>query len=98
MLGDLRRAAAVAERARSAAAAAGDHLALSIALTSLAGAAEFSGHLAEALEIIDHAVRLADQSPAPKVLTPQVHQPRAHLLLELDQLEEARVALESPGG
>ncbi len=95
MLGDLDRAAAVAEQARSAAAAAGDHLALSIALTSLAGAAEFSGQLAEALEIIDDAVRLADQCPAREGHRFQVHLPRAHILLELDRLEEARAALES---
>jgi DNA-binding CsgD family transcriptional regulator len=94
MLGELGRAVTVAEQARSAAAAAGDHLALSIALTSLAGAAEFSGHLPEALEIIDDAVRLADQSPAREGHRFQLQLPRAHILLELDRLDEARAALE----
>ncbi len=95
MLGDLGRAAAVAEQARLAAAAVGDHLTQSIALTSLAGAAEFSGHLAEGLTIINDAVQLADRSPGREGHRFQVHLPRAHILLELDQLDEARAALES---
>ena len=62
-LGDLDGAWAVAQQARSAAASAGDHLSDSIAAASLALVAEFRGHLKDALQIIEEAVRLADLSP-----------------------------------
>src|SRR5215472_14192597 len=48
-LGDLDGASAVAEKARSAAASASDHLSASIAMASLAVVSEFRGHLRDAL-------------------------------------------------
>ena len=62
-LGDLDGASAAAGEARSAAVSAGDHLSVSIAMNSLAPVSESRGHLRDALQIIDEAVRLADQSP-----------------------------------
>ncbi len=62
-LGDLDGAAASAEQARSAAASAGDHLTVSVAMTTLARISESRGHLRDALQITDEAVHLADESP-----------------------------------
>jgi hypothetical protein len=61
-LGDLGGAAASAEQARSTAAAAEDHLTICIAMASLALVSNFRGQVMDALQIIDDAIRLADQS------------------------------------
>jgi len=94
-LGDLDGAAASAERARSAAAAAGDHLSTSIAVASLGLVSEWRGHLRVALEIIDDALRLADHSVASQGHSYPVCLARGHILIELDRPEEARAALET---
>ena len=94
-LGDLAGAAATAERARSAAAGCGDHLTTSIAMTTLALIPESRGHLRGALQIIDDAVSLADQSPGRQGHRYPVHVARGRLLIELDRLDDARTSLET---
>jgi len=64
VLADLDGAAAAAAQARPVAVAARDHLATSVAVVSLAQVSELRGDLGDALQIIDDAVRLADDSPA----------------------------------
>ena len=49
---------------------------------------------AGALEIIDDAVRLADQSPGRRGHRYPVHVTRGRILIELDRLEKARAALD----
>ena len=92
-LGDLAGAATAAEHARST--AAGDPLALSMAMLALADAAEWGGRLHDALEIIDDAVHLADQSPARLGHRYPLRAARGHILVELDRFAEARQALEA---
>ncbi len=82
-LEDLSGAAAVAERARSAAATAGDHLTTSVSMTTLGVVSQSRGQLRDALRIIDDAVRLADQSPGRQGHRYPVHAARGHLLIEL---------------
>ena len=94
-LGDLDGSAATAEQARSAAAAAGDHLTTAIAMASLAGVSELRGRLRDALQTIDDAVRLADQSPGRQGHRYPVHGARSFILVELDRFEEARSALDT---
>ena len=92
-LGDLTGAAAAAEHARSA--AGGDPLATSMAMLALADTAEWSGHLHAALEIIDDAVRLADESPARLGHRYPLQAARGHILMELDRFDDARQTLEA---
>ncbi len=94
-LGDLDGSAATAEKARSAAAVAGDHLITAIAMASLAAVSELRGRLQDALQIIDDAVRLADQSPGRQGHRYPLHAGRGFILVELDRLEEARSALDT---
>jgi DNA-binding CsgD family transcriptional regulator len=94
-LQDLDGAAAVAAEARSAAVSARDHLATSIAMASLAMVSELRGHLREALQIADDAVRLADESPGRLGHRFPVHIPRGFILVELDRLDEARTTIET---
>ena len=95
-LGDLPGAAAAAEHARSA--ASGDPLATSMAMLALADTAEWSGHLCAALEIIDEAVRLADESPARLGHRYPLQAARGHILMELDRFADARQTLDAAGG
>ena len=92
-LGDLDGAAASAEQARSAAAAAGDHLTVSVAMTTLARVSESRGHLRDALQITDKAVHLADESPGRLGHRYPIRATRGHILIELGRPEEARSAL-----
>jgi DNA-binding CsgD family transcriptional regulator len=92
-LGDLDGASAVAVKARSAAESVGDHLSASIAMASLAVASEMHGHLQDGLQILDEAVRLADESPGRAGHHHPLHAIRAWLLVEYDRLEEARASL-----
>jgi DNA-binding CsgD family transcriptional regulator/tetratricopeptide (TPR) repeat protein len=92
-LGDLDGAAALARRARSAAAAAGDELATSIALGSASEIAEFQGHLGEACRLIDEALRCADQAPGRQAHRYPLYADRGFILTELDRLDEATAAL-----
>jgi DNA-binding CsgD family transcriptional regulator len=94
-LGDLRGASAVAERARSAAASATDHLSASIAMASLAVVSEFHGHLRDALRILDEAVRLADDSPGRVGHRYPLHAIRGWLLIECDRLREGRASIDA---
>jgi len=92
-LGDLDGAAASAEQARSAAASAGDHLTVSVAMTTLARVSESRGHLRDALQITDEAMRLADESPGRLGHRYPIRATRGHILIELGRPEEARSAL-----
>ena len=92
-LGDLDGAAALAEQARSAAASAGDHQTTSIAMSTAARISESRGHLREALEIAEEAVRLADASPGRLGHRFPVCVTRGRILIELDRHQEARSAL-----
>ena len=92
-LGDLDGAAASAEQARSAAAAAADHLTVSVAMTTLARVSESRGHLRDALQITDEAMHLADESPGRLGHRYPIRATRGHILIELDRPEEARSAL-----
>ncbi len=94
-LGDLDGSAAVAEQARSVAAAAGDHITTSIAGNSSALVSLLRGQFGKALEIIDDAVRLADQSPGRQGYRFPLHVFRGAILVELDELEEARSAFDA---
>src|SRR6202020_1502597 len=86
-------AAASAEQARSAAGSAGDHLTVSLAMTTLARVSESRGRLRDALQITDEAVHLADESPGRLGHRYPIRVTRGHILLELDRPEEARSAL-----
>ena len=92
-LGDLDGAAASAEQARSAAASAGDHLTVSLAMTTLARVSESRGHLRDALQITDEAMHLADESPGRLGHRYPIRATRGHILIELGRPEEARSAL-----
>lgn len=92
-LGDLDGAAATAERVRSEAAAGGHHVATSIALTGLAQVAEHRAQLDRSRQLIDEAVRRADDSPGHEGHGFPVHMHRGHILVGLDQLAAARATL-----
>jgi tetratricopeptide (TPR) repeat protein len=92
-LGDLDGAVASAEEARSAAASAGDPMSTSIAMTTLARAWESRGHLRDALQIMDDAARLADESRGRLGHRNPIGVTRGHILIELDRPEDARSAL-----
>jgi len=70
-------------------------LATSVAMATLAQVREQRGHLQDALEIIDNAVHLADQSPGRAGHRYPLHLPRAFTLIGLDRLDEARSAIET---
>ena len=92
-LGDLDGAAALAEQARSAVASVGDHQTTSIVMSTEARISESRGHLQEALEIAEEAVRRADQSPGRLGHRFPVCVTRGRILIELDRPQEARSAL-----
>ena len=92
-LGDLDGAAALAGQARPAAASAGDHQTTSIVMSTAARIAESRGHLSEALEIAEEAVRLADASPGRLGYRFPVCVTRGRILIELGRHPEARSAL-----
>jgi DNA-binding CsgD family transcriptional regulator len=92
LLADLDGAAAAAEAARPTALAARDHVATSIAMASLAMVSHYRGHLRDALQIADDAVRLAGQSPG---RVGPIHIPRGFILMALDRLDEARTTIET---
>jgi len=94
-LGDLDGAAATAGQAAAAAVAAGDHMTSGIASSMSALVALLRGQLAEALEIIESALRTADRSPGRAGHRYPVHVPRGFILIELDRLAEAADTLET---
>ena len=81
--------------ARPVAAAARDPLATSVAMVSLTHVSELRGHLREALQIIDDAVRLADDSPGRLGHRFPVHDFRGYILITLGRLDEARFTQET---
>jgi tetratricopeptide (TPR) repeat protein len=94
-LGDLDGAVTVAERAGSAAALVGDQQASSMAMASLALVEELRAHLRRGLQIIDEAVRLADQSPQRQGHRYPLHLVRGSILIDLDRLQDARSTLQT---
>ena len=62
-------------------------------MASLALVCEFRGQLADALQLIDEAVSLADQSPGRMGHRYPLHAIRGWLLIELDRRKDARSAL-----
>ncbi|HYB18439.1 MAG TPA: BREX system ATP-binding domain-containing protein [Streptosporangiaceae bacterium] len=94
-LADLDGAAATAAQARSAAVSARDHFSTSVAMSSLVLVSELRGRLGDALQIIDDAVRLADDSPGRVGHRYPVHVPRGFVLVALDRLDEARSTIET---
>jgi DNA-binding CsgD family transcriptional regulator len=91
-MADLDGASATARDVLSAAPA--DHLATSVAMATQALVAVHRRHLADALEIIDEAVSLADQSPGRQGHRFPIHVTRGFILTELDRLDEARSTLD----
>ena len=94
-LGDLEGAAAVAERARTAAALPGDHPAIGLAMASLTMVEELRANLGRGRELIDEAVRLADHSPQRSGHRNPLHLARGSILMDLDRLQEARATLQT---
>lgn len=92
-LGDLGGALAAAEQARSVAASAGDHVTTSIAMATQARILESRGQLQDALQVIENAAQLADESPGGIGHRYPVQVSRGHILIELDRPGEARAAL-----
>jgi DNA-binding CsgD family transcriptional regulator len=94
-LGDLDGCVATAEEAGAAAAAAGDHMTITIASSMAAIVSLYRGRLGRAGELIDSAVRVADLSPHREGHRYPVHVARGYVLIELDRLADARATLEA---
>ena len=94
-LGDLDGAVKAAQQARGATALPGHHPAAILAMTSLAIVEELRANLDRALQLIDQAVRLTDQSPQRRGHQEVVHLARGNILMELDRLHEARSTLQT---
>ncbi|HEY6313324.1 MAG TPA: BREX system ATP-binding domain-containing protein [Streptosporangiaceae bacterium] len=94
-LGDLDGAWAAAAEAQSAGPSACGHQNTSVAMTTLALAAELRGELASALRIADEGVRRADHSPGRLGHSFPVLAARGVILIELDRLDEARSTLQA---
>jgi DNA-binding CsgD family transcriptional regulator len=93
-LGDLDGAARLAELAGATATDPADDLAGCISLTTLATVRHFRGRFAEAAELAEAAVRLADRSPGRAAHRFHLHFYLGIFLLDLDRLEEAGRALQ----
>jgi tetratricopeptide (TPR) repeat protein len=94
-LGDLDGAVAAAEQARAAAASAGDHTAIALAMASVAAVEELRGNLRHGLQLVDEAVRLTDRRPERRGYQYSLHVVRGSILIELDRLGDARHTLEA---
>jgi hypothetical protein len=92
-LADLDGASITASEARFAAPA--DPLVASVARATQALVTVHRWHPADALEIIEDAVRLADQSPGRQGHRFPIHITRGFILTELDRLDEARSTLDT---
>ena len=90
--GDIDGAVRLAERADATEGA--DDLARCIALTTLATARNFRGRFAEAVELAETAVRLADRSPGGSVHRFHANFYLGIFLLEAGRTEEAEAALQ----
>lgn len=92
-MADLDGASATAGEALSAAPA--DPLVNTVAMATQALVTAHRWHPASALEIVDDAVRRADQSPGRQGHRFPVHITRGFILTELDRLDEARSTLDA---
>jgi DNA-binding CsgD family transcriptional regulator len=90
---DLEGASATASQALSATPA--DPLATSVAMATRALVSVHRRHLTDALENIDEAVSLADQSSGRQGHRFPIHATRGVILTELDRLDEARSTLDA---
>jgi DNA-binding CsgD family transcriptional regulator len=95
LMADFDGAAAAAAQARPAGVAAGDPLATSVSMASLALASELRGHVGDALRIIDDAVRLADESPGRLGHRFPLQAFRGYILISRDRLDEVGTTLET---
>jgi predicted ATPase len=86
-LGNPDGAMAAAEQARTAA-AAGDHTTIALAMASVAGVEELRGNLRHGLQLLDEAVRLADQRPERRGYQYSLHVVRGSILIELEAAPE----------
>ncbi|HEX8132403.1 MAG TPA: hypothetical protein VF880_03085, partial [Actinomycetes bacterium] len=93
-LGDLDSAVRLAELAGATATQPVDDLARSISMTTLATVRHFRGRFAEAVELAEAAVRLADRSPGRAAHRFHLNFYLGIFLLDLDRLEEAGHALQ----
>jgi DNA-binding CsgD family transcriptional regulator len=94
-LGDLDSAWSAGTEARSAADQVDDHLATSVATTSLALTAEQRGDLALALRLAGDALSRADHSPARLGHRYTVRGVHGLILTDLDRFDEARSTLQA---
>ena len=92
-MADLDGASATARQALAAGTA--DPLVTSVAMATQALVTVHRWHPAGALEIIDEAVSLADQSPGRQGHRFPIHITRGFILTELDRLDEARSTLDT---
>ena len=94
-LGDLDGASSAAAEAQSVGPPAGVPQYASVAMITLALAAQLRGELSTALQITDDAVRRADRSPGRLGHSYPVLARRGLILIELDRLEQARSTLQA---
>jgi len=94
-VGDLDGAAVAARQAMSAATSADDAVTTSIAMTTLARVSESRAQFSKALQIIDDAAQLADESAGRQGHRYPVNIARGHILIELGRPAEGRAALEA---
>jgi DNA-binding CsgD family transcriptional regulator len=94
-LGDLDGASSAAAEARSVDPPAGGHQDTIAAVITLALAAQLRGELDAALQITDDAARRAERSPSGQGHRYRPLWARGLILVELDQLEEARSTLQA---
>ena len=91
--GDLAQALELTERTRSYAAGAEDSLSVSVALAVRACVLQLQGRLPAALEQIDDAIERAGRSPARAGHRYPLHLSRGHILMDLDQFDDAITAI-----
>jgi DNA-binding CsgD family transcriptional regulator/tetratricopeptide (TPR) repeat protein len=94
-LGHLDGASRAADEARAAAAGSGDELTWTIAASIDAVVALGRGRLSEAERLVDDALARADAAVERGGMDYPLHAPKAWVLVELDQFDEARFALDT---
>jgi tetratricopeptide (TPR) repeat protein len=94
-LGDLDGAVIAAEQARCTGGLPDDHPAVVLAMTALAIVEELRANLGRGLQLIDEAVRLADQSAQRRGHQEVAHLARGNILMGLDRLQDARASLQT---
>jgi len=93
-LGDLARARTEAEQAEAEGLHVGDHLSICLALQTLALVADAEGSVAEAVQLAERAVALAEQLSHPRVGYLYPHLYLGLLLLDADRFDEATASLQ----